>query len=261
MSSFGCRNRALARLMRMRQPPENCTTGRSMEKRSSSGFPFVKPRPQRIFLTRASADSAPVASKSAATFSRSFLVFSRTSADTSCPASIALSNSSSCRSRSSSCFNKSAVRWSAANTSSTADLSLALASCSTRITSQFSGTGKSLDAMCLNMVVLPMPFGPRMPYLLPCTIVIDALLKSVCPGAASVKFSHVNASPDGGGSLFPSNDRVNADKGLINSSASGLYFGWFSKCLSWIFFSRVVNFSPRSTFSNTAWIFSSTVES
>mmetsp|Transcript_24312 Transcript_24312/g.69316 ORF Transcript_24312/g.69316 Transcript_24312/m.69316 type:complete len:352 (-) Transcript_24312:658-1713(-) len=250
--------------MRMRQPPENWTTGRSMEKRSSSGFPLVKPKPQRIFLTFASADSAPVASKSAATVSSSSRVFSSSSADTSRePSSMASSISSNCASNFSSRSSSSTVLRSAAKTSSTAERLLAFASCSTRITSQFRGTGRSRAAMWRRIVVLPMPLGPRMPYLLPCTMVIVALLKRVWPGAVSVKFSHVKASPAGGGSFFPlSSVRVNADRepGAASSWWTA-YCGFFSRCFSWSRFSLFVSFSPFATFSRTSSILSSKVGS
>mmetsp|Transcript_116882 Transcript_116882/g.337763 ORF Transcript_116882/g.337763 Transcript_116882/m.337763 type:complete len:222 (+) Transcript_116882:2317-2982(+) len=221
MRSFGCKNKAFAKLMRIRQPPENWTTGRSIEKRSSSGAPFVKPKPQRIFRTFASADSAPMASKSAATFSSSSLTFPSSSEETSwVPSVIAFSISSNCASNFSSRSRSSMVLMSAAKTSCTAVRSLAFASCSTRIASQFSGTGRSRDAMWRRMVVLPMPLGPKMPYLWPCTMVMEALLKSVCPGAVKVKFSHVKASPEGGGSFLPlSRVNVNAANEPVTSSS------------------------------------------
>jgi len=153
--SLGCRKRAFAKLIRIRQPPENCTTGLSIENRSSSGEPFVKPRPQRIFLTLASAESAPIASSSAEVLSNSVRVLSTSSALMSFPCSISVSMSSSfCRSSASLLINSAALR-SAARTSSTADRSVALASCSTRITSQLTGTGISRAAICRSRVVFP----------------------------------------------------------------------------------------------------------
>mmetsp|Transcript_122915 Transcript_122915/g.274459 ORF Transcript_122915/g.274459 Transcript_122915/m.274459 type:complete len:210 (+) Transcript_122915:893-1522(+) len=209
--------------MRIRQPPENWITGRSIEKRSSSGAPFVKPRPHRILRTCDSFDSAPVASRSAATVSSSERVLSMSSAEISSPASVAFSISSSFLRSSSSLDSKDTVFSSAASTSCTAVLSLALASCSTRMTSQFRGTGISRAAMCRKIVVFPMPLGPRMPYLLPCTIVMEALSKSVCPGAERVKLSHTKASPEGGGSFLPpSSVRVNAAMVPTGSSSSFL---------------------------------------
>jgi len=85
------------------------------------------------------------------------------STDTSSPASILFSKSSILLVSSFSFVMSSLVFSSAAMTSSTADRLLAFASCSTRITSQFSGTGISRAAMWRTIVVLPWPFGPRMP--------------------------------------------------------------------------------------------------
>mmetsp|Transcript_97538 Transcript_97538/g.244462 ORF Transcript_97538/g.244462 Transcript_97538/m.244462 type:complete len:257 (+) Transcript_97538:3740-4510(+) len=147
---------------------------------------------------------------------------------------------------------------SAESTSSTAERSLALASCSTRMTSQFNGTGKSREAMWRKMVVLPIPLGPRIPYLLPWTMVMEALSNNVWPGAVNVKFSQTKESPAAGGSFLPpSKEIVNAFIEPGASSSTFLYSGFFSKCFSCILFSLFDNFSPFRTFSNTTSIFSS----
>mmetsp|Transcript_8165 Transcript_8165/g.22846 ORF Transcript_8165/g.22846 Transcript_8165/m.22846 type:complete len:358 (+) Transcript_8165:3987-5060(+) len=249
----------------MRHPPENCTTGLSMEKRSSSAGLAVNPRPQRIFLTDASAASAPLAMRSADTVSSSSLTFSSSSTETSAfPSAIIRSNSSIFLIRSSSFLRRSAVLVSAASTSSTADLSVALASCSTRMTSQLSGTGISLAAMWRRTVVLPMPFGPRMPYLWPWVTVMDALSNRVCPGAEIVKFLHTNESPESGGSFLPpSREMENALRPPTGwSSSSSLYCApLLCKYLSCALFSLLLSFSPFSTLARITSIFSSAVGS
>mmetsp|Transcript_101924 Transcript_101924/g.186075 ORF Transcript_101924/g.186075 Transcript_101924/m.186075 type:complete len:272 (+) Transcript_101924:215-1030(+) len=176
------------------------------------------------------------------------------------PSFILISASSSFLTHAASLFRRSAVLVSAARTSSTAELSLALASCSTRMTSQFFGIGNSRAAKNLKSVVFPCPFGPKMPYLLPCTMVSFALLNNVCLGAMMVKPSTEKLSPADGGSFFPPGSEMEKALRVVsfsNISSSFVHSLFPFSCFSIISFSFLVNFSPFSFFSKAACSFSS----
>mmetsp|Transcript_7218 Transcript_7218/g.12207 ORF Transcript_7218/g.12207 Transcript_7218/m.12207 type:complete len:272 (-) Transcript_7218:698-1513(-) len=176
------------------------------------------------------------------------------------PSFILISASSSFLTHAASLFRRSAVLVSAARTSSTAELSLALASCSTRMTSQFFGIGNSRAAKNLKSVVFPCPFGPKMPYLLPCTMVSFALLNNVCLGAMMVKPSTEKLSPADGGSFFPPGSEMEKALRVVsfsNISSSFVHSLLPFSCFSIISFSFLVNFSPFSFFSKAACSFSS----
>ena len=156
----------------MRQPPEKSFVARTC----ISG---LKPNPNKIRLAFASAAAAPMALSSSPTIRKRSVAsaWAFPESVSSCFVSDASSAMSAVRS------------VSALRTASTADVSSAWTSCSTYKHCTRGGTRRSPDAIIFSNVVFPRPFGPTIPYLLPCAINKDEFSNNVLPAAEIVKES------------------------------------------------------------------------
>mmetsp|Transcript_27782 Transcript_27782/g.66136 ORF Transcript_27782/g.66136 Transcript_27782/m.66136 type:complete len:203 (+) Transcript_27782:1194-1802(+) len=168
MSNVGSMKSARANEILILQPPLNILVG------------FVcispsKPRPKRMRRALASADAAPILLSSSRTSCRRVNL-----AGSSSPLSMAAVNVFSSSRR----FQRT---LSAFNTASTAGVLSAWTSCSTYRKSTRGGRIKSLDDIIFSSVLLPLPFGPTRPYLLPCAMLNEASLKRILPAALMLK--------------------------------------------------------------------------
>mmetsp|Transcript_1034 Transcript_1034/g.3797 ORF Transcript_1034/g.3797 Transcript_1034/m.3797 type:complete len:289 (+) Transcript_1034:1254-2120(+) len=199
-------NKARAKEIRILQPPEKLLVELCMENRSGPFVsPFlttVKPKPCRIFDALASAVSSPFS------FSWSYVFVNACDASISVPVSSSLNVnwfislikasfllSSACAIFSINCSYSiffclnSMSSTSAATTDSNAVLSSPTTSCSTNKMSINSGTGILRLANNFINVVLPVPFGPTIPYRLPCAIVMFVSVNNGFPLTETEKLS------------------------------------------------------------------------
>mmetsp|Transcript_45113 Transcript_45113/g.146580 ORF Transcript_45113/g.146580 Transcript_45113/m.146580 type:complete len:287 (+) Transcript_45113:376-1236(+) len=162
-SRLGLRKRALARASRILHPPERASVGPSC-------CAALKPRPERIARACASAESRPSASSASYTSSSRIAAASAASS----PSAASSSASSRASSAASACRSSCDARI-----TSTADADDARASCATSRIERPAGMFASARlAMCARRVDLPLPFGPRKPYLRPFLSESRALVKS-----------------------------------------------------------------------------------
>mmetsp|Transcript_43676 Transcript_43676/g.170886 ORF Transcript_43676/g.170886 Transcript_43676/m.170886 type:complete len:214 (+) Transcript_43676:3589-4230(+) len=170
-------NRALANEILILHPPENDWVARFC----MSG---EKPNPARILAAREIAVEPPISSICSWISCNRMAVCRALSSlpppsesSPSCSSSSTGSSNVSFESFSSSSFRDVSFS-SACITASKALRSSPITSCSTKSTSKLSGTGNILREMSFITVLLPVPFGPTRPYLLPNAIVRLVFKKS-----------------------------------------------------------------------------------
>mmetsp|Transcript_8453 Transcript_8453/g.18224 ORF Transcript_8453/g.18224 Transcript_8453/m.18224 type:complete len:215 (-) Transcript_8453:468-1112(-) len=181
--SVGSINRARAKEMRIRQPPENILVGLVC-------ISILNPNPYKIRRARASAASAPILVNSSTTCCNRATLAS----DSALSSSSSPSSASSAFINSSSSLMSSQRRTSARNTASTAGVSSATISCSTYKKSIRGGSFKSPEAIILSSVDFPFPLGPTNPYRRPCAMVSAASLNKIFPAALMEKLGIVMSS-------------------------------------------------------------------